>query len=67
VRAAQDLPKADIDQESGTVVEYPVVVIKIDDKIRCLAQTLSVKGSALGVLDIPWPHAPSCTTFIVSV
>lgn len=32
------LTKANVDQESGTIVEYPVVVIKIDDKICCLAQ-----------------------------
>ena len=28
--------EADVHQEFGIIVEYPVVMIKIDDKIRCL-------------------------------
>jgi len=30
--------KADVNQGFGVVVEYPVIMIKIDDKIRCLGQ-----------------------------
>ena len=33
-----ELTKADIHQEFGIVIEYPVVAIKVDDKICCLAQ-----------------------------
>ena len=51
--------EADVHQEFGIVVEYPVVVIKVDNKICCLGRhSAQLLELAYRRVDIPLPHVP---------